>query len=85
VDGSKHVLVALNDVTDRKRAEEELKETMEMKSQFISHDLARAPHPMTVGERSWWSSSGRNRRQAQSKIRSGSWRSPNGTSIAWPA
>jgi signal transduction histidine kinase len=42
IDGAKHVVVALNDVTDRKRAEEELKETMEMKSQFIStvsHEL----------------------------------------------
>jgi len=41
-DGSGHVLVALRDVTDRKRAEEELRETMEMKSQFIStvsHEL----------------------------------------------
>lgn len=42
IDGGKHVVVALNDITDRKRAEEELKETMEMKSQFIStvsHEL----------------------------------------------
>jgi len=42
LDGAMHVVVALNDVTDRKRAEEELKETMEMKSQFIStvsHEL----------------------------------------------
>jgi PAS domain S-box-containing protein len=42
IDGDKHVLVALNDVTGRKRAEEELKETMEMKAQFIStvsHEL----------------------------------------------
>ncbi len=42
LDGAVHVVVALNDVTDRKRAEEELKETMEMKSQFVStvsHEL----------------------------------------------
>lgn len=42
VDGSKHILIALNDITDRKRAEEELKQTMEMKAQFIStvsHEL----------------------------------------------
>ncbi len=42
MDGSRHVLVALNDITGRKRAEEELKQTMEMKSQFIStvsHEL----------------------------------------------
>ena len=42
LDEGKHVLVALNDVTDRKRAEEELKAAMEMKAQFIStvsHEL----------------------------------------------
>ncbi len=42
IDGHPHVVVALSDVTDRKRAEEELKETMEMKAQFIStvsHEL----------------------------------------------
>lgn len=42
IDGNKHVLIAMNDVTDRKRAEEELKRTMEMKAQFIStvsHEL----------------------------------------------
>jgi len=42
IDGRKHVVVALNDVTDRKRAEEELKQTMELKAQFIStvsHEL----------------------------------------------
>jgi signal transduction histidine kinase len=42
IDGSKHILIALNDVTDRKRAEEELKQTMELKAQFIStvsHEL----------------------------------------------
>ncbi len=47
VDGAKHVLVALNDVTDRKRAEEELKETMEMKSQFISTVSHELRTPMT--------------------------------------
>ncbi len=42
IDGGKHVVVALHDVTGHRRAEEELKETMEMKSQFIStvsHEL----------------------------------------------
>jgi len=42
IDGGKHVLIVLNDVTDRKRAEEELKQTMELKSQFVStvsHEL----------------------------------------------
>ena len=42
IDGGRHVLIALNDITDRKRAEEELKETMELKAQFIStvsHEL----------------------------------------------
>jgi len=42
IDGHKHAVIAINDITDRKRAEEELKETMEMKSQFIStvsHEL----------------------------------------------
>ncbi|MCL5279278.1 MAG: PAS domain S-box protein, partial [Planctomycetes bacterium] len=48
VDGVKHVVVALNDVTDRKRAEEELKETMEMKSQFISTVSHELRTPMTA-------------------------------------
>ncbi|MEN6425635.1 MAG: PAS domain S-box protein [Phycisphaerales bacterium] len=42
IDGSKHILIVLNDVTDRKRAEDELTQTMELKSQFIStvsHEL----------------------------------------------
>lgn len=42
IDGARHVLIAVNDITDRKRAEEELKQTMEMKAQFIStvsHEL----------------------------------------------
>jgi len=42
IDAGKHVVVALNDVTDRKRAEEQLRETMDLKSQFIStvsHEL----------------------------------------------
>jgi PAS domain S-box-containing protein len=47
VDGTRHVVVALNDVTDRKRAEEELKETMEMKSQFISTVSHELRTPMT--------------------------------------
>jgi PAS domain S-box-containing protein len=48
VDGAQHVVVALNDVTDRKRAEEELKETMEMKSQFISTVSHELRTPMTA-------------------------------------
>jgi len=42
IDGRRHAVVAINDITDRKRAEEELKETMEIKTQFIStvsHEL----------------------------------------------
>lgn len=42
IDGAKHVFLALNDVTDRKHAESQLRETMELRSQFIStvsHEL----------------------------------------------
>ncbi len=42
IDGCKHVVVALGDITERRKAEEALKETIEMKSQFIStvsHEL----------------------------------------------
>ena len=42
IDGFKRAVVAIEDITDRKRAEEKLKETMELKSQFIStvsHEL----------------------------------------------
>ena len=42
IDGLSHALVALNDVTECKRAEEELRRTMELKAQFIStvsHEL----------------------------------------------
>lgn len=42
IDGDKDVLIALHDITGRKEAEEQLRETMEMKSQFIStvsHEL----------------------------------------------
>ncbi len=42
VEGGRHVVVALHDVTERKRAEEELQAAMEMKSQFlstVSHEL----------------------------------------------
>jgi PAS domain S-box-containing protein len=48
VDGAKHVVAALNDVTDRKRAEEQLKDTMEMKSQFISTVSHELRTPMTA-------------------------------------
>ncbi len=42
IDGSHYAVVAVNDVTDRVKAERELRETMEIKSQFIStvsHEL----------------------------------------------
>jgi PAS domain S-box-containing protein len=42
IDGCKYAVIALDDITERKEAEEKLKETMEMKSQFIStvsHEL----------------------------------------------
>ncbi|MBN1804738.1 MAG: response regulator [Sedimentisphaerales bacterium] len=42
IGGRKHLIVAINDITQRKRAEDEVKETMELKSQFIStvsHEL----------------------------------------------
>lgn len=42
IDGHKHVVLAIEDFTENKRAEEKLKETMELKSQFIStvsHEL----------------------------------------------
>ncbi len=42
IDGHKHVLVALHDITGRKEADEQLRQTTEMKSQFIStvsHEL----------------------------------------------
>jgi PAS domain S-box-containing protein len=42
IDGFKRVVVAIDDITDRKKAEEKLRETMEIKSQFIStvsHEL----------------------------------------------
>jgi len=42
IDGCKHVVIVVDDITQRKQAKEKLKETMEMKSQFIStvsHEL----------------------------------------------
>ena len=42
IDGHKHVVVAIDDITERKQAEEKLKEAIELKSQFIStvsHEL----------------------------------------------
>ncbi len=42
IDGCKHVVVAIDDITERKQAEEKLKEAMELKSQFVStvsHEL----------------------------------------------
>ncbi|MCG8701564.1 MAG: cell wall metabolism sensor histidine kinase WalK, partial [Bacteroidales bacterium] len=42
IDGAKYAVVSVHDVTDRAKAEQELRETMEIKSQFIStvsHEL----------------------------------------------
>lgn len=42
IDGHKQVVIAIEDITNRKKAEQRLKEVMEMKSQFIStvsHEL----------------------------------------------
>ena len=42
IDDRKHAVIAIDDISDRKNAEEKLKETMEIKSQFIStvsHEL----------------------------------------------
>jgi len=42
IDGDRHVLIALHDITGRKEAEEQLRQTMDMKSQFVStvsHEL----------------------------------------------
>jgi len=42
IDGYKRVVVAINDITERKHAEERLRETMELNSQFVSsvsHEL----------------------------------------------
>lgn len=42
IDGERYVVVAIHDITDRVRAERELRETMEIKSQFVStvsHEL----------------------------------------------
>ena len=42
IDDRKHAVIAIDDITDRRNAEEKLKETMEIKSQFIStvsHEL----------------------------------------------
>jgi PAS domain S-box-containing protein len=42
IDGEKHTVMAVSDITQRKCAEEQVRETMEMKSQFIStvsHEL----------------------------------------------
>jgi signal transduction histidine kinase len=42
IEGKRHIVVCLNDITEKKLAEEKLAETMELKSQFIStvsHEL----------------------------------------------
>lgn len=47
IDSGRHVVVAIDDITDRKRAEEELKEAVEMKSQFVSTVSHELRTPMT--------------------------------------
>lgn len=47
IDAGKHVVVAIDNITDRKRAEKELRETVEMKSQFISTISHELRTPMT--------------------------------------
>jgi len=52
IDGLKHVVVAISDITSRKAAEQKLKETMELKSQFIStvsHELRTPLAALTEG------------------------------------
>ena len=42
IDGDRHVVIAIVDITDRKAVEQKLKETMDLKSQFVStvsHEL----------------------------------------------
>ena len=42
LDGNKHVVLAVNNITERKEAEEKIKETVKLKSQFVStvsHEL----------------------------------------------
>lgn len=47
IDSGKHVVVAIDDITDRRRAEEELKEAVEMKSQFVSTVSHEVRTPLT--------------------------------------
>jgi PAS domain S-box-containing protein len=47
IDAGRHVVVALDDITDRKSAEEELRDAVDMKSQFISTVSHELRTPMT--------------------------------------
>ena len=47
IDSGRHVVVALDDITNRKRAEEELRDAVDMKSQFISTVSHELRTPMT--------------------------------------
>lgn len=48
IDGDKHILIALHDITGRKEAEQQLRETMDMKSQFISTVSHEVRTPLTA-------------------------------------
>jgi signal transduction histidine kinase len=47
IDSGRHVVVALDDITNRKRAEEELRDAVDIKSQFISTVSHELRTPMT--------------------------------------
>ena len=65
IDGAKHVVVALNDVTDRKRAEEAAEGNHGDEIAIHLHGLARAAHADDRDEGGGDHRPGRNRRQAE--------------------